>query len=128
MTLADLMASHAGISGVLYPGRSDHSDAGGVVGRVMTGPHGAMLTLVIAGGDKWALQVIRRLERSRRGHQSRRVSRPSRACRSTRHAFNMTPLQRIDAGILPGMLRLSVGLEGVEVLVGDLRQALDSDS
>ncbi len=40
--------------------------------------------------------------------------------------FNMTPQQRLDAGIPPGLLRLSVGLEGVDVLIDDLRQAIST--
>ena len=36
----------------------------------------------------------------------------------------MTAQQRLDAGIPPGLLRLSVGLEGEDALVGDLRQAI----
>ena len=38
--------------------------------------------------------------------------------------FNMTPQERLDAGILPGMLRLAVGLEGEDALRADLRQAI----
>jgi cystathionine beta-lyase/cystathionine gamma-synthase len=38
----------------------------------------------------------------------------------------MTPQQRLDAGIPPGLLRLSVGLEGVDVLIDDLRQAISA--
>jgi methionine-gamma-lyase len=36
----------------------------------------------------------------------------------------MTPQERLDAGILPGMLRLSIGLEGEQALFDDLRRAL----
>jgi cystathionine beta-lyase/cystathionine gamma-synthase len=36
----------------------------------------------------------------------------------------MTGEQRLEAGIPPGLLRLSVGLEGEEALVADLRQAI----
>jgi hypothetical protein len=38
--------------------------------------------------------------------------------------FNMTARQRLEAGIPPGLLRLSVGLEGEEALVADLRRAI----
>ena len=38
--------------------------------------------------------------------------------------FNMTRQQRLDAGIPPGLLRLSVGLEGADELIADLRQAI----
>jgi len=122
--LADLMASHEAVERVVYPGRADHPDAGDVVDRVMPGPHGAMLTLVLAGGDERALQVIRRLavavEATSLGGVETLASLPFNSSH-----FNMTPQQRIAAGILPGMLRLSVGLEGVDALAGDLRQALE---
>ena len=38
--------------------------------------------------------------------------------------FNMTGAERLEAGIPPGLLRLSVGVEGAEALIEDLRQAL----
>jgi len=40
--------------------------------------------------------------------------------------FNMTQQERVDAGIPPGLLRLSVGLEGSDVLIADLRQAISA--
>jgi cystathionine beta-lyase/cystathionine gamma-synthase len=122
--LAELMAAHDAVERVVYPGRADHPDAGAVVDRVMAGPHGAMLTLVLAGGDEQALQVIRRLavavEATSLGGVETLASLPFNSSH-----FNMTPQQRVAAGILPGMLRLSVGLEGVDALAGDLRQALE---
>jgi cystathionine beta-lyase/cystathionine gamma-synthase len=47
----------------------------------------------------------------------------SPASRSTRR-FNMTPQERLDAGILPGMLRLSIALEREQPLFDDLCRAL----
>ena len=41
----------------------------------------------------------------------------------TTHAA-LTPAQRAAAGIPDGLLRVSVGLEGAEVLLADLRQAI----
>ncbi|MBW3601654.1 MAG: PLP-dependent transferase [Actinobacteria bacterium] len=121
--LADLMASEAGITGVVYPGRADHPDAGTVVARVMPGPHGAMLALVIEGGDERALEVIRRLQVAVEATSLGGVESLASLPFNSSH-FNMTPQQRRDAGILPGMLRLSIGLEGEEALAGDLRRAL----
>jgi methionine-gamma-lyase len=121
--LADLLAEEPEVTRVVYPGRADHPDAEGAVGRVMPGPHGAMLTMVLAGGDERALQVIRQLEVAVEATSLGGVETLASLPFNSSH-FNMTPQQRIDAGILPGMLRLSVGLEGEEALVGDLRQAL----
>ena len=118
------MAGHDAVERVVYPGRADHPDAGHVADRVMGGPHGAMLTLVLEGGDERALRVIRRLgvavEATSLGGVETLASLPFNSSH-----FNMTPQQRVAAGILPGMLRLSVGLEGVDALAGDLLQALE---
>jgi cystathionine beta-lyase/cystathionine gamma-synthase len=122
-TLADMMASEPDVTRVVYPGRADHPDAGATAGRVMPGPHGAMLTLVLDGGDERALKVIRRLEVAVEATSLGGVETLASLPFNSSH-FNMTPQQRIDAGILPGMLRLSIGLEGDEALAGDLRQAL----
>src|SRR5439155_4804558 len=60
--LADAMADEDGVAAVVYPGRPDHPDAvSGVVARVMPGAAGAMLTLVLDGGDERALRVLRAL-------------------------------------------------------------------
>ncbi len=40
--------------------------------------------------------------------------------------FNMTDDERLEAGIMPGMVRLAIGIEGHDVLASDLRQALDA--
>jgi cystathionine beta-lyase/cystathionine gamma-synthase len=123
--LADAMADHPAIEQVVYPGRPEHPDAGRVVEQAMPGPRGAMLTLVLAGGDERALRVIRRLavavEATSLGGVETLASLPFNSSH-----FNMTPQQRRAAGILPGMLRMSVGLEGVRALTDDLRQALGS--
>jgi O-acetylhomoserine (thiol)-lyase len=42
---------------------------------------------------------------------------------STTHA-QLTDQQLVDAGVLPGVIRLSVGIEDVEDIIGDLDQAL----
>jgi cystathionine beta-lyase/cystathionine gamma-synthase len=121
--LAALMADHPGVDHVVHPGRDDHPDAGDVVDRVMPDRRGAMLTLVLAGGDERALEVVRRLEVATEATSLGGVETLASLPFNSSH-FNMTPQQRVDAGILPGMLRLSVGLEGVDALCGDLQQAL----
>jgi cystathionine beta-lyase/cystathionine gamma-synthase len=121
--LADAMAQEVGVSHVIYPGRPDHPDADDKVGRVMPGPHGAMLTLVLEGGDARALQVLRRLEVAIEATSLGGVESLASVPFNSSH-FNMTPQERLDAGILPGMLRLSIGLEGEHALFHDLRRAL----
>jgi len=117
------MAQEGGVSQVIYPGRRDHPDADDKVGRVMPGPHGAMLTLVLEGGDARALQVLRRLEVAIEATSLGGVESLASVPFNSSH-FNMTPQERLDAGILPGMLRLSIGLEGEQALFDDLSRAL----
>ena len=44
---------------------------------------------------------------------------------STTHA-QLTDRQLVDAGVLPGVVRLSVGIEDVEDIIADLDQALSA--
>ena len=124
--LADDLAKHAGVDRVVYPGRHDHPDvATGVVTRVMPDASGAMLTLVVDGGDDRALKVLRALrvgvEATSLGGVETLASTPFNSSH-----FSLTPQERLDAGIVPGMLRLAVGLEGEDALREDLERALDS--
>jgi cystathionine beta-lyase/cystathionine gamma-synthase len=121
--VAAAMADTPGVSHVRYPGRPDHPDAGAVAEAVMPGARGAMVSLVLDGGDERALAVLRRLrvavEATSLGGVETLASLPFNSSH-----FNMTGEQRLEAGIPPGLLRLSVGLEGEEALVADLRQAI----
>jgi cystathionine beta-lyase/cystathionine gamma-synthase len=122
--LADDMAKQVDVARVVYPGRYDHPDvASGTVSRVMPDAFGAMLTLVLDGGDERALKVLRALrvgvEATSLGGVETLASTPFNSSH-----FSLTPQERIDAGIVPGMLRLAIGLEGEDALGADLRDAL----
>jgi cystathionine beta-lyase/cystathionine gamma-synthase len=121
--LGDALADEPDVQAVVYPGRADHPDAGAVVDSVMPDARGAMLTLVVAGGDQRALRVVRALQVAVEATSLGGVETLASLPFNSSH-FNMTPEQRLDAGILPGMVRLSIGLEGYDVLLDDLRQAL----
>ena len=121
--IATKMADEPDVEHVRYPGRLDHPDAGEVVDAVMPGLRGAMLSLVLAGGDDRVLQVLRRLQVGVEATSLGGVETLASVPFNSSH-FNMTPQQRRDAGIPPGLLRLSVGLEGADELVADLRQAI----
>jgi methionine-gamma-lyase len=122
--LADDLAKQDGVLRVIYPGRHDHPDAGtGVVRRVMPDAWGAMLSLVVDGGDERALRVLRTLrvavEATSLGGVETLASTPFNSSH-----FSMSAAERAAAGIDPGMLRLAIGLEGEDALRDDLRQAL----
>lgn len=121
--LAETLVDEPGVLGVVYPGRDDHPDATSVAPRVMPGARGAMVTLVLDGGDERALEVIRNLgvatEATSLGGVETLASLPFNSSH-----FNMSSEERLAAGILPGMLRLSVGLEGEDRIREDVRQAM----
>ncbi|GAA0915925.1 methionine gamma-lyase [Virgisporangium aurantiacum] len=125
--IATKLAEEPDIEHVRHPSRLDHPDAGAVVDAVMPGARGAMLSLVFAGGDERVLRVLRRLRVAVEATSLGGVETLASVPFNSSH-FNMTPQQRADAGIPPGMLRLSVGLEGADELIADLRQAIAATS
>jgi cystathionine beta-lyase/cystathionine gamma-synthase len=86
---------------------------------------GAMVAFTVAGGDRRALRVMRRLrlacEATSLGGVETLVSTPFNSSH-----FSLPPQERRAAGIDDGMIRLSCGLEAAEDLIADLRDALDS--
>jgi len=102
-----------------YPGRA-------VADRLLTSDRtGAMVTFVVAGGDDRARDLLKRLtvpaEATSLGGVETLVSMPV-----TSSHFSLTPDELERAGIEPGMIRLSVGLEDADGLIDDFRSALDS--
>lgn len=113
-TLSRLLAEHPAVRAVRYPTPD---------GRQLRGP-GAVLAFEVEGGLAAAAAVMRCV----------RLVTPAVSLGSTdtliQHPAGLTHrLVDLDArdaaGITPALLRLSVGLEDVHDLWGDLRQALD---
>jgi methionine-gamma-lyase len=119
--LAERLADHPAVSRVLYPGLPGH-DPDGLIGRQMRGP-GAMLSFEVAGGHDAAARVMRSLRLITRavslGAADTLIEHPA----GLTHRL-VAPEARAAAGISPGLLRLSVGLESVEDIWDDLAQAL----
>jgi cystathionine beta-lyase/cystathionine gamma-synthase len=86
---------------------------------------GGMVTFVVRGGDERAALFMRRLqvalEATSLGGVETLVSAPFNSSH-----FSLSPTERAAAGIEPGMVRLSVGLEDADALVEDLRTALEA--
>lgn len=121
--IAAKLADEPGVEHVRHPSRLDHPDAGAVIEAVLPGPKGAMVSLVLEGGDERVLQVLRRLEVAVEATSLGGVETLASVPFNSSH-FNITPQRRFDVGIPPGLLRLSVGLEGEDALIADLRQAI----
>ena len=83
--------------------------------RQMTGGFGGMLSLRVAGGADRALSLIKRCRVWQRATSLGGVE----SLIEHRHT-----IEGPDTPTPPDLLRLSVGIEAVEDLVGDLEQAL----
>ncbi len=127
--LADLIAAHPKVKTCLYPGRADHPQHE-VARRQMTGGGNTMLgggTLIAfdLGDQTAAFNMLNRLGivdiSNNLGDARSMATHPT----TTTHR-SMTEEQRLEIGLTPGWVRLSVGLEGAGDLARDIERALDA--
>jgi cystathionine beta-lyase/cystathionine gamma-synthase len=111
----------APIDAVHYPGLSSHPDAE-VAGRQMTGG-GALCSFEVRGGLDAAIRMFDSLEVVARAPSLGGVESLASLPAHSTHA-GLSPEERARRGIAPGLVRVSVGLEGPDRIVGDLLQAL----
>jgi len=116
LAVARALAEHPRVERVHFCGLE------GEPGRLLESP-GGLLSFVVAGGDEEALGVIRRLrvftEAASLGCVESLATRPV----DLSHAY-LSEEERVAAGVVPGMVRLAVGLEDQRDLVADLLGAL----
>lgn len=121
LKVAEALTGFAGVSRVIYPHLDWHPQADLARKQMKLG--GTMVTFEVAGGKKKAFDVLRHLGiidiSNNLGDAKSLMTHPA----STTHR-NIGADARAMMGITDGMLRLSVGLEDVDDLVGDLKQAL----
>jgi cystathionine gamma-synthase len=114
LTLARHFEHHPAILQVLYPGLQSHPDHA-VAARQMSGGFGGMLSIRIRGGEEAALRVwgackLMKVATSLGGVESLIEHRAS--------------IEGADSPVPKDLVRLSIGIEDVNDLIGDLEQAL----
>ncbi len=117
--VVDLLHRHPAVRQVFYPGLADHP--GHELARRQQSGFGAMLSFELAGGEPAVAAFLAGLEcftlaESLGGVESL-IAHPA----SMTHA-GMDEAARQRAGIGPGLLRVSVGIEDAADLVADLRR------
>jgi methionine-gamma-lyase len=121
IAIAERLTLSPAVDRVYFPGLPG-GDPRGLVGRQMRGP-GAMISFDMAGGFDAAAAVLREVE----------LITPAVSLGSTdsliQHPAGLThrvigEAARLEEGLNPGMLRLSVGLESPEDIWADLARAL----
>ena len=121
LQVAEWCAGRREIKRVHYPGLRDHPDHDIAVATL--DGFGGMMAIELAGGTRATERFIRKLKLIRHapslGGVDSLVSEP----RYTSHA-HLTAEARAHMGIPDGFLRLSIGIESAQDLIGDIEQAL----
>jgi cystathionine beta-lyase/cystathionine gamma-synthase len=121
LAVAGWLEGHQAVERVHHPGLASHPQHD--LARRQMRRSGTVLAFELAGGRDAARRLIDRVELVRRatslGGPETLVCHPM----TTTHA-SLTPDEQVDAGVTPGLVRMSVGLEHVDDLVADLDQAL----
>ena len=122
-TLAQRLETHAAIERVYHTRLESHPDFD-VANRIM--PHGSgMIAFIVKGGDDAALKFMRNLnliyEATSLGGVESLIECPF----NSSHMFVPEDV-RVEAGVVPGFVRLSIGIEDVEDLWSDIEGALAS--
>lgn len=120
--VAGLLARHEAVSAVHYPGLASHP--GHALAARQQAGFGAIVSFELAGGLPAVARFVNGLQcfslaESLGGVESL-LAHPD----TMTHAA-MDPAARVKAGIKPGLLRLSVGIESPEDLLADLRAGLE---
>ena len=123
LDVARFLESHSAVERVYFPGLASHPQHE-LARRQMTGGYGGMLAFELKGGYDAAYRAIRRtrvcLLAVSLGGVETLIVHPA----SMIHAHQSDD-QRATAGISPGLIRLSVGVEDAADIIADLAQALE---
>jgi cystathionine beta-lyase/cystathionine gamma-synthase len=121
LRIAEWCSQHGSIRRVHYPGLPTHPDH--QVARELMDGFGGMLAIELEGGAPAAEAFLRKLRIIRHAPSLGGVDTIVSEPRFSSHA-HLTPDGRAAAGIPDGFLRLSIGIESANDLIGDIEQAL----
>ncbi len=124
--LAGILETSPDVERVIYPGLASYAQAD-LAARLLAHKHGAMISFVVAGGDERAGAFMRAAESATEATSLGGVETLISAPYNSSH-FMLSPDERAAIGIEPGMLRLSVGTEDIDVLAADFAAALAATS
>jgi O-succinylhomoserine sulfhydrylase len=123
MTLAKHLEGHAEIELVKYPFLPSHPQHALAQRQMKLG--GGLVTFVVKGGverGRRFLNALQMLSHTANLGDSRTIAtHPA----STTHS-KLSDAERAAVGILPGLIRVSVGLEHMDDVIADIEQALDA--
>jgi len=122
--LAQYLAGHDAVESVTYPGLFAGSDRV-LVDANLTNGHGALIGMELKGGAEAGKRFIDKLQLiyhvANIGDARTLAIHPA----STTHS-QLSAEDQLSAGVTPGYIRLSVGIEHIDDIIADIDQALAS--
>ncbi|WP_372571054.1 O-succinylhomoserine sulfhydrylase [Ruegeria jejuensis] len=122
LKIAEALEDHPALERLLYPGLKTHAQ-NALVQTQLGGKGGTVLSLDIRGGKDGAFAFLNAMTipviSNNLGDAKSIATHPA----TTTHQ-RLSDEQRTALGITPGLVRLSVGLEDTDDLIGDLQAAL----
>jgi cystathionine gamma-synthase len=123
MKIAEFLQQHKKIKKVYYPGLASHPDHD-IAKRQMIG-FGGMLSFEVNGDFDETIHFMDGLKVIKLATSLGGVTSLANQPVTNTHAA-LSPENRAKAGISESLVRLSVGVEQVEILIEDLKQALET--
>lgn len=122
--VADYLSGHPAVKRVYYPGLASHP--GYEIARRQMNGFGGMVSFELKGGARAGRSFCRKIKLFLLAESL------GGTCSLAAHPATMTHAampkeHREKAGITDGLIRLSIGLENIDDIIDDLRQALESN-
>ncbi|SES33854.1 cystathionine gamma-synthase family protein [Salipaludibacillus aurantiacus] len=123
MKIASFLKSLEMVDSVFYPGLAEHP--GHEIAKKQMRGYGGMLSFSVKGGIETVRHLLPKLKYANRAANLGAVETIVGPARTTSHV-ECTPEERAAVGIAEGLIRYSAGIEDVEDLKEDLKQAFAS--
>jgi O-acetylhomoserine (thiol)-lyase len=120
MALARFLAGHVKVTKVYYPGLEDHPQH--ALAKALFKAYGALMSIELADG----IDCFDFLNRLKLVISSSHLGDNRTLAIPVAHTiyWEMGPERRAEMGIADSLIRLSIGIEDLDDLIGDFRQAL----
>lgn len=122
--IVEFLRKHPKIERVAYPGLPEMGERQVELWKKQCTGTGSVISFLVKGGECEAFKVLDAVHHMKLavslGGIETLIEHPGTMTHS-----DMTPAEKINAGIMENMIRLSVGLEDPDDLIADLKQALE---
>lgn len=122
MHIARFLEAHPRVNHVFYPGLESHPQHA-LAASIMKNGFGGMISFELTGGFAAGISLMNKVKLCSLAVSLGSVDTLIQHPASMTHAVVDEEIKK-QAGITEGLVRISVGIEGVEDIIGDLEQAL----